>query len=510
MGNTTDNKKGKVWLVGAGPGDAGLLTIKGKEILQDAEAVIYDALVGGGILALMPEGAELIYAGKRSGVHTLMQEEINDLLLEKALEGKRVVRLKGGDPFLFGRGGEELELLAQNGIPYEIVPGVTSAFAAPAYAGIPVTHRAHCSNVSVVTGHRRKNGELDIDFEALANTGGTLVFLMGMSTLDIIRERLLAAGKDPKTPAAIVERGTTASQRVLLSDLEYISETAEENGASAPAVIVIGDVAALTSEFSWRWTLPLSGVRAVVTRPKELSSGLASMLREKGAEVTELPTIHIEPVRNNTCLDQALGRLANGYYQWIVLTSPSGVRVFFDELMKSGDVRSLASCRIACIGKGTEKELAARGIKADMIPSSYDGKTLGKELRELIKEGDRILIPRARIGNHELIEELSEVDGIEIDDIATYDTVYKKAGWFDADAAFDSSNTYALFTSASTVRGFVNAYPEMDHSKVRAVCIGAMTAAAAEGYGMEVNVSEKATLESMTAKLEEMIGGSNG
>ena len=508
--NSMEMKKGKVWLVGAGPGDEGLLTLKGFEALKKAETVIYDALVGQGILAMIPDDAELIYAGKRANVHTLKQEEINNLLLGKALEGKRVVRLKGGDPFVFGRGGEETELLRQHDIPYEIVPGVTSAFAAPAYAGIPVTHRDYCTSVSVITGHRRRNGDLDIDFEALANTGGTLVFMMGMSTLGIIRERLLAAGMDPYTPAAIIEKGTTASQRVLQSDLEHILRTAETHEAKAPAAIVIGGVAELASEFNWRGALPLAGVRAVVTRPKELSSGLASMLRQRGAEVTELPAICIAPVEDNAELEAAIGRLSGNYYQWVVFTSPSGVRVFFDELMKNGDARSLASCKVAVIGRGTERELRTHGIKADMIPSSYDGETLGRELRALLDEGDRILIPRARLGNKALTDELSKAAGVVIDDIATYDTLYKKAEWFDADAAFEEDNTYALFTSASTVRGFVNAYPGMDLSKVKAVCIGRMTAAAAEEYGMETAVSEAATLESLTAKLEEIRGVSNG
>ena len=229
-----DNKKGKVWLVGAGPGDASLITLKGKAVLAVADVVVYDALVRGGMMSLMPEGAELIYAGKRAGKHTMPQEAINELLLEKALEGKNVVRLKGGDPFVFGRGGEELELLVQNDIDFEIVPGVTSAFAAPAYAGIPVTHRDFCRGVSVITGHRRANGWLDLNFKALAETGNTLVFLMGMSTIEIIKNGLLDAGMAGDTPAAIIEKGTTASQRVITTDLLHLMETAVNEKASAP------------------------------------------------------------------------------------------------------------------------------------------------------------------------------------------------------------------------------------------------------------------------------------
>lgn len=504
MSNNNDPmKKGKVWLVGAGPGDVSLITMKGKEVLAAADVVVYDALVRGGMMSLMPEGAELIYAGKRAGKHTMPQEEINELLLEKALEGKNVVRFKGGDPFLFGRGGEELELLEQNGIDYEIVPGVTSAFAAPAFAGIPVTHRDFCRGVSVVTGHRRANGKLDLNFRALAETGNTLVFLMGMSTIEIIMNGLLDAGMAEDTPAAIIEKGTTASQRVITTDLLHLKETAEKEQAAAPAVIVVGHVAGLADRFGWRGNLPLSGVRAIVTRPKELSSGLAALLRKRGAEVIEVPVIDIEPVKDNGPLDEAIGLLAGGCYQWVVLTSPSGVRVFFDEIMKHADLRVLAGCRIAAIGKGSEAELAKRGIRADMVPSVYDGRTLGAELSRLLEPGDRVLIPRASIGNKALNEELSKVKDVIIDDIATYDTVYRAPDWFDAGKELAYPETFALFTSASGVRGFVNAYPDMDHSAVKAVCIGAMTAGEAEKHGMRVWISEEATLVSLADRLTE-------
>ena len=509
--NICVNKEdGKVWLVGAGPGEVSLITLKGKEVLAEADVVIYDALVRGGMMSLLPEKAELIYVGKRAGNHTMRQEEINSLLLEKALEGKRVVRLKGGDPFLFGRGGEELELLVQNGIDFEIVPGVTSAFAAPAYAGIPVTHRDFCRGVSVITGHRRSNGVLDVNFKALAETGNTLVFLMGMSTIDIIMSGLLDAGMAEDTPAAIVEKGTTSSQRVLTTDLTHLKETAEIRHAEAPAVIVIGAVAGLAERFGWRGSLPLNGVRAVVTRPRELSSGLALMLRKRGAEVIEVPVIGIEPVRDNDRLQDAIGKLKEGYYQWVVLTSPSGARVFFDELMKTADARVLAGCRIAAIGKGTESELAKRGIHADMLPSRFDGRTLGAELSKLLGAGDKVLIPRAAIGNKALNEELSKPEGVVIDDIATYDTVYRAPVWFDAAKELADPHTFALFTSASGVRGFVSAYPAMDHAAVKAVCIGAMTAAEAEKHSMKVWISEEATLISLAERLmqasEELTG----
>lgn len=501
--NEDKAKKGKVWLVGAGPGDPGLMTQKGRKVLEEADVVVYDALIGSGILSMMPAGAEKIYAGKRSGHHFLKQDEINRVLLKKAQEGLKVVRLKGGDPFIFGRGGEELELLEENGIPYEIVPGVTSAFAVPAYAGIPVTHRDFCSSVHIITGHRRKDHTHDIDFKALKETGGTLIFLMGISSLPAITAGLLDAGMDPGTPAAVIERGTTANQRIVSSTLADLKDAADAAKVVTPAIIVVGKVVSLSDQFSWRQLLPLSGVRVIVTRPRELSSGLAEMLREKGAEVAELPTIEIDPIPDNKELAGATESL--GSYNWVVFTSPGGVRVFMNELLKNRDIRSLAGCKIASIGKGTEKELRKYGIRADLIPSEYDGRTLGAELAGILTEGERVLIPRAKIGNHELIEELSKVSGVTIDDIPTYDTIYTSQEWFHADEAFDDPCVYALFTSASTVKGFVSAYPDMDHGKVRAVCIGKQTRAEADKHGMKTYVSDKATLESLVRKLEEVV-----
>ena len=384
------------------------------------------------------------------------------------------------------------------------MPGVTSAFAVPAYAGIPVTHRDHCSSVHVVTGHRRKDHTYDIDFAALAEAGGTIVFLMGISSLPVLMNGLMGGGIDPETPAAVIEKGTTAAQRTISSTVEGLAEAAKKAKVVMPAVIVVGEVAALSEDFSWLEDLPLAGVRAVVTRPRELSSGLAKMLREKGAEAIELPTIRIEAAEENPVIDEAIKGLRKSGYEWVVFTSPSGVRVFMDRLLEKYDLRMLAYCSIAAIGKGTERELLKYGIRPDMIPTVYDGRTLGAQLAVLLRKGDRVLIPRARLGNPELVEELSRVRGVHIDDVTTYDTKYVTQGWFDADTEFDDPHTFALFTSASTVRGFVNAYKGMNFRKVRAVCIGKQTAAEAKRCGMGVCVSDEATLESLCAKLEEV------
>ena len=341
---------GKVWLVGAGPGDAGLFTLKGKEVLENADVVVYDALVGAGILSMIPEKAELIFAGKRSGNHYLKQEDTNRVLLEEAQKGKNVVRLKGGDPFLFGRGGEELELLAENDIPFEIVPGITSAFAVPAYNGIPVTHR-------------------DL----------TLVFLMGIAALPDLTKGLLDAGMDPDMPTAILERGTTADQHRITGTLGTIVDICSRTTVLTPAIIVVGKVVKLNEDFAWFEKRPLAGVKVCVTRPKELISTMSSLLRKEGAEVLEMPAIAVKPVEDKAPVEKAIEDLSAGKYQWIVFTSPSGVRIFMDELFAKADIRALASVRIASIGKGSEKALNGYGLKSDFIPSVYDGETLGKE-----------------------------------------------------------------------------------------------------------------------------------
>jgi uroporphyrinogen III methyltransferase/synthase len=364
-----------------------------------------------------------------------------------------------------------------------------------------VTHREYSSSVHVITGHRRKDHTFDIDFASLAKTHGTLVFLMGISSLRMIVSGLIGAGMDPSTPAAVIEKGTTAAQKTLSSVLGKLEEDAVNAGIATPAIIIIGQVVSLAGKLAWHDRLPLDGIRTVVTRPKELSSRLAGMLREQGAEVIELPTVRIVPAEESADLDRAIDELADQAYDWLIFTSPSGVRIFMERIFRDHDIRILAGCRIACIGRGSERELGKYGIRPDMVPSEYNGQALGIQLAALLNEGDRVLIPRARIGNPELIEELSKVRDVIIDDIPSYDTEYTGASWFDADTAFDDECTYAVFTSASTVRGFVNSWPDMDHSKVRAVCIGRMTAREAQSHGMRTFVSSEATLESLVSEL---------
>lgn len=496
-------KMGKVWLVGAGPGDAGLFTLKGQEVLNKAEVVVYDSLVGQGVLTMIPESARLIYVGKRADRHTMPQEQINEILLEEAQKGYRVVRLKGGDPFLFGRGGEELELLSRNHVPYEVVPGVTSPLAVPAYNGIPVTHRDFCSSLHIITGHKRAGKEYDIDFKSLVDTKGTLVFLMGAAALKDICTGLLNAGMDPKMPAALLQKGTTAGQKRIVADVGTLPEEAQRRGVETPAIIVVGKVCALADTFAWYEKLPLEGWKVLVTRPRNRSSRTAELLREKGAEVLELPSIKTVPLKDQGPLHAALEKLET--YQWMVFTSPTGVEVFFDELKKQKkDIRSLCGVRVAAIGQGTASALEQRGLLADLVPSVYDGDTLARELAEKLDGGERILIPRALKGNENIVPVLKE-KGASVDDIGIYETVYESSRLIDSGKELKAGNIdCVVFTSASTVKGFVESTKGADYSGLVAACIGKQTKAAADQFGMETYMSEKATISCLIDLVEKI------
>ena len=487
---------GKVWLVGAGPGDIGLFTLKGMEVLNQAEVVVYDSLVGQGVLSKVPASVKLINVGKRANHHTMPQEEINKVLLEEALKGYRVVRLKGGDPFLFGRGGEELELLKENGIPYEVVPGVTSPLSVPAYNGIPVTHRDFCSSLHIITGHKRAGEDYDIDFEALVRTKGTLVFLMGVSALEDIMNGLLGCGMDPDMPAAILQKGTTADQKRIVATVSTLKAEVERQGIETPAIIVVGKVCTLADKFAWYVELPLAGWKVLVTRPKNMISKTAAALREKGAEVLELPAIRTEALEDNTLIREALDRI--GDYQWLVFTSPTGVDVFFREMQDYGkDIRALGMIKAAAIGEGTRKKLAERGILADLMPEVYDGDSLGEALAAVLEGTEKVLIPRAEKGNENLVK-LIEKTGAQADDIPTYHTIYESSALIDEKKELESGSIdCVVFTSASTVRGFVEGTKCEDYSGILAACIGKQTKAAADAYGMKTYMAEKATIDSL-------------
>ena len=533
-----NQKTGKVWLVGAGPGDIGLFTLKGKEILEQADTVVYDNLIGDAVLALIPDAAEKLDVGKRAGNHPVKQEEINRILLDKAKEGKRVVRLKGGDPFLFGRGGEELELLAEHGISFEIVPGVTSAFAVPAYAGIPVTHRDFCSSVHIITGHRRTdkgnrdnaaisdksedcrrkdedavfNETEEIDYEALVRAGGTLIFLMGVTALPDICQNLILAGMAADTPAAVVQEGTTAGQRILIATAGTLPQRAAEEKIKAPAVIIIGDVCRLQEKFAWHDALPLSGCRILLTRPRERMAGLSGKLRTLGAEVLEIPAIRIRPLCGDR-IEKELSRLQE--YDWIVFTSPGGVNIFFDVCLRreKTDIRTLMHMRFAVLGPGTGRTLAGRGIYPDLMPETYDAASLGKILAEECEKGANILVPRAAAGSPLLINEIKRREDLAVTDLPIYETLPGEPRVIDLKSELQEERIdLVVFTSASGVRGFVQMVSrpdaedgeDFDFSKIRAVCIGKQTQAAAERFGMKACAAREATEDAIAEKITEI------
>ena len=489
---------GSVILVGAGPGDPGLLTQKGRQAIENAQVVVYDRLVSPAILSLIPKDAEKINVGKESSNHLVPQEEINRILLRKAQEDKRVVRLKGGDPFLFGRGGEELELLEAAGIPFQVVPGVTSALSVPAYAGIPVTHRDFCSSVHIITGHARAGAELSIDFDALKRTGGTLVFLMGVSSLPRICRGLLDAGMAPDMPAAVVERGTLPWQRKLVSTLERLPLEAEKAGVKSPAIIVVGKVCSLSNRFDWFDCLPLKGKTVVVTRPEDRSGTLTQRLRELGAEAVDYPCIRTVAREENLELEEAIGNLSR--YRCLVFTSPAGPEIFFRRLRAAGrDARALSGLTLAAIGPKTAKALEKHGVTADLVPETYDSDHLAKALE--VVEGP-VLLCRASRGSTALPEML-ERKGIPFADVPIYDTVYTSPDPQKVDALL-GEKLLVTFTSASTVRGFVESLPGRDLKNVIGCCIGKQTETEAKKYGLTTVVSQEATMDSLMETIKEV------
>jgi uroporphyrinogen III methyltransferase / synthase len=466
---------GIVYLVGAGPGDPGLMTRRSLELIAAADAILYDRLVPPGALDGARESAELVYVGKRPGDPAMSQAEINELMVDLARAGKRVVRLKGGDPFVFGRGGEEAEALAAAGVPFEVVPGVTAGVAAPAYAGIPVTHREAASAVAFVTGHEDpEKPDSALDWEALARFPGTLVLYMGVRNLALVAERLVAAGRDPAEGAAVVERGTEPGQRTVTGTLSEIARRVEEAGIRPPAVTVIGEVAGLRETVAWLERRPLHGEVVAVTRARAQASGLAARLRELGAEVVETPAIRIVPRA------VYLGRPES--YALICFTSPNGVRLYFEALDR--DARALAGVTVAAIGPGTAAELARHGIRADVVPERSVAEALVDALQSVPVEGRRVLIARASEARDVLPDAL-RARGAEVDVVPLYDTAAEPLSEAQREAL--ARATYVTFTSSSTVRFLLESGGRVPES-ARVVSIGPITSATARERGLEVHV----------------------
>lgn len=489
---------GKIILVGAGPGGKGLLTLRGLEALGEADAVVYDRLVSEEILSLIPSSAEKIDAGKSPGSHPVPQPEINRILVEKAEEGKTVVRLKGGDPFVFGRGGEELDLPAEKGIPFEVVPGVTSAVAALSEAGIPVTARGVASSFHVITGHQKGDEPLQIPFDALAKAGGTLVFLMGMGALPKLAEGLISAGMDPETPAAIVENGARPEQRKLLSTLARLPEEAAAMGLHSPAVIAVGAVCGLSGRYGWREKLPLHGKKIIAGRSGSAEGKLLRLLERMGASVYDLPLIRTDPLPGPVPPELLDSR-------WLTFSSKTGVRCFFARLLESGlDTRALSGVKIAAVGRATAAALREKGILPDLIPEQFDGEHLGKALAERTEPFDLITLcePESPSGT---LREMLTAAGRTVRSLPLYRTAPLPLREPERVERMLREGVPAAFSSGSMARSLAASLPGMDFSGVTAFCIGRETGKAAREAGFRTVVAEEATLEGLAGKIRETL-----
>ncbi|MCE5280143.1 MAG: uroporphyrinogen-III C-methyltransferase [Planctomycetaceae bacterium] len=487
-------KKGCIYLVGAGPGDPGLMTVRGLELLGGADVVVYDYLASPRLLRHARADAELVYVGKQAGRHAMAQEQINELLVARARAGAAVVRLKGGDPYVFGRGGEEALAAVEAGVPFEEVPGVTAGIAAPAYAGIPVTHRITAAGVAFVTGHETPDKEgSDLDYEVLAHWKGTLVFYMGVANVESICGQLVAHGLDAATPAAIVRWGTTPQQQVVAATVATLAAAARQANLSPPAMIVVGQVVRLRERLDWFERRPLHGRRIVVTRSREQASSLTDALTELGADVIEMPAIRIAPPQDDAPLREAAARPAD--FDWIVFTSANAVEGFFNALGAAGlDSRALAPCRLAVIGPVTARRLAACGLRADVQPSSFDGAHVTGALAAADDlRGKKILCPRSDIAPRDLIDALTAA-GADVRDVVAYRTEPDCRGAQQVRELLQERQVHWItFTSSSTVRNFFDAVePEAVRSAAaRLASIGPMTTRTLEQSGVAPAVEAK-------------------
>ena len=474
-----------VYLIGAGPGDAGLLTIKAREILKVADVVIFDRLADEKILNYVPATAEKIYVGKSAGRHTLRQEEINKLLVEKAASKNIVVRLKGGDPFVFGRGGEEALTLRENNIDFEIISGITSAVAVPAYAGIPVTHRGVATSFAVVTGHEAPaKVESSINWEKISTAVDTLIFLMGIANLPQITAKLIEHGRAKNTPAAVIRNGTKNSQQVLISTLEKISAEVAEKNIQPPAIFIVGEVVNLRENLKWFDTKILFGKKIVVTRTRQQASKLSMQLENLGAEVLEFPTIKIAaPSDNFKSLDAAISNIKN--FAWIIFTSANGVENFFERLkLFKMDARALSNSKIAVIGSATAEKLSSYGIIADIIPEKFCAESLIDALKNYVA-GKNILIARAEVAREILPRELENF-GANVTIAAAYKTVPA-----DAEKINFAEVDLVTFTSSSTVENFVKAAGIEILPKIKSAAIGTITAQTLKNFGVTADIIAK-------------------
>lgn len=500
---------GKVFLVGAGPGDPKLITVRGLEAIAKSDAIVYDRLASPRLLRHAKPGAELIFVGKLPDKHMLKQEEINRLLIELAQSGRIVTRLKGGDPSVFGRVGEEAEALAERGIEFDIVPGVTSAIAVPAYAGIPVTHRDMTSSFSIVTGHEYPNKTYGgVDWDHLAKASGTLVFLMGVANIANIADSLMRGGKKPETPAALIRWGTWMEQRTLVGTLGTIVALVEESGFASPAVIIVGDVVKQREKILWFEKKPLFGMRVLVTRAREQASELAERIDELGGEAIEWPVIRTAALP----IDPGAAFAASPEsYDWLLFTSVNGVRFFFEACIALRvDVRRFARARVGAVGPKTAEALASRGLIASALPEEYRGDEMAKALLPLMRPGERALLPRARVARPDLPNLLRDA-GIAVDELPVYETVLaeESAGESGAELLREGKLSAVTFTSSSTVTNLLELLrrcgwerPAEALANVPAFTIGPLTSQTARDQGIAVAAeAAEATVDALLGEL---------
>lgn len=480
---------GNVYLVGAGCGDYDLITLRGKGLIEQCDTVIYDSLIDNRLLDFAPEDAEKICVGKRSGHHSESQENINRLLVEKAMDGKTVVRLKGGDPFVFGRGGEEVLYLQEHNIEYSVVPGISSAVAVPELAGIPVTHRKVSRSFHIITGHTAEN-LLPENMKAYAQLDGTLVFLMGLKNLDKISQSLIQNGKSEDTPVAIISNGASVNQHIVRGTLKIIAEAVKSQNLKAPAIIVVGEVA--DYNFMPTISLPLQNISVAVTGTKKFTNKISLRLSKLGTNIKKLDYLDVIEYRDNSEFDNALTNVSE--YKWIVLTSINGAEIFLKRLHKlKVDIRKLSDIKFAVIGSGTADTLEKHGIFADLIPDIYTSKELGKQLADKVCQNEKVLILRAEQGSAELSEILNK-NNISYDDIKTYDVLSSEELKDNKEIETD----FITFASSSGVRAFFNNGFKLS-SKTKIVCIGEITANALKKYNInDFQISKTSNIDGIT------------
>ncbi|HLF08386.1 MAG TPA: uroporphyrinogen-III C-methyltransferase [Dehalococcoidia bacterium] len=500
---------GTVYLVGAGPGDPGLITARGLELLRRAEVLVYDRLVNARLLDEAPQEAERVYVGRAASQAEMPQDPVNALMIERARAGRTVVRLKGGDPFVFGRGGEEAEALAAAGVPFEVVPGISSAIAVPAYAGIPLTHRDYASSFLVATGQESRDRPSRMRWEHLAHGADTLVFLMAFETLEKVVTNLIEHGRAPDTPVAVVQQGTEPVQRTVVGTLGDIVAKVRVARMGPPAVVVVGEVVRLREQIAWLDKRPLFGKRVLVTRAAEQASELTRLLREAGAETVELPTIQVQPIEDVSVLDRCLAALSD--YGWVIFTSANAVEVFFQRLSALGrDARAFASSRLAAIGRATAASLERHGLRADVVPAAATAEGLIEAFNGEEMTGARVLLPRAEGGRPELLRYLAD-RGVQVTELLLYRSVPPAESAERAKRLLTEGPVdIAVFTSSSTIKNLA-AMLDGDLSLLNGTLIatiGPATSQAVRDLGQQVGVeAEEQTMEGLVRALMRRFGG---